>query len=264
MSRAAEPDYGLAAVRHKEVLAELHRRGQVSATALADRFGVTHETVRKDLIQLQERGLLRRVHGGAVPLESLAQETPVAARTAGAAQKARIARIARAAQRFVPDSGVLLLDSGSTTAAFADALEAGAGLLVITNSLPIAASLLPRVRRLSLLGGRVRPETEATVDHWALRALATVRADVAVLGTNAFSTANGLGTPDEAEAAVKAAMVESARLRVLLADSSKFGRESVFRYAALSDLDVVVTDDGLAPADAAALTRDFGLEVVRA
>ena len=261
MSRAAEPDYGLAAVRHKEVLAELHRRGQVSATALADRFGVTHETVRKDLIQLQERGLLRRVHGGAVPLESLAQETPVAARTAGAAQKARIAR---AAQRFVPDSGVLLLDSGSTTAAFADALEAGAGLLVITNSLPIAASLLPRVRRLSMLGGRVRPETEATVDHWALRALATVRADVAVLGTNAFSTAYGLGTPDEAEAAVKAAMVESARLRVLLADSSKFGRESVFRYAALSDLDVVVTDDGLAPADAAALTRDFGLEVVRA
>ncbi|GAA1798165.1 MAG: DeoR/GlpR family DNA-binding transcription regulator [Actinobacteria bacterium] len=261
MSRAVNVDLHLAATRHQQILTELAARGQVSAMGLAERLGVTHETIRKDLVVLQERGLLRRVHGGAVPVESLAHEAPVAARTAYGPEKLRIAEAARA---FLPDEGAVLLDSGTTTLALAQLLPPSEQLMAITNSLPIATTLLPRVGGLTIIGGRVRRETEASVDQWALRSLEAVRVDVAFLGTNAFSLDHGLATPDEAEAAVKSAFVGAARLRVLLADHSKFGRESVFRYATLHDIDVLVTDTGLSADDARAITDAAGVEVVRA
>lgn len=261
MSRAAGPDVHLAAGRHQFIIDELNARGQVQAVALAERLGVTHETVRRDLTLLQERGLLRRVHGGAVLAESLVHEAPVAMRTAYGPEKVRIAQAALA---FVPASGAVLLDSGTTTLTLAQALPSVPDLVAVTNSLPIATALLPRVGGLSILGGRVRRETEATVDQWALRSLAALRVDVAFLGTNAFSIEHGLATPDEAEAAIKAAFVTSARLRVLLADHSKFGRESLHRYARMDDIDVLITSRDLPEADAAELARSSGVEVIRA
>lgn len=261
MNRAPGGDPQLAATRHQVILDTLRARGQVSANGLADRLGVTHETVRKDLLHLQERGLLRRVHGGAVPVESLTHEVPVGGRTAYGPEKARIAQAAR---HFLPDAGAVLLDSGTTTAAFADALPVSPRIVAFTNSLPIALTLLPRLGAVTMLGGRVRPETLATADGWAMRAVEGVRADVAFLGANALSPEHGLSTPDETEAEIKGAFVRAARLRVLLADHSKVGRESVHRYAALADIDILVTDTGLPLQDADALTRDHGIEVVRA
>lgn len=251
----------LAALRHQLILQALLERGQVSANALAEQLGVTHETVRKDLVHLQERGLLRRVHGGAVPVESVAHEPHVGARTTHSREKARIAT---AAKQFIPDTGVVLIDSGSTTRALAEVFPPNPGILAVTNSLPIALALLGRAGTVATLGGRVRQETLATVDEWALRQLASIRADVAFLGANAFSVEYGLATPDQPEAAVKAAFVRSARVRILLADQSKFGRESVFTYAALTDIDVLVTDDRLTERAAAELERACGVEVIRA
>ncbi len=257
---SATGEVQLAALRHQVILENLHARGQVSANGLAEQLGVTHETVRKDLLLLQERGLLRRVHGGAVPVEPVAHEPPVAARTTYASEKARIAA---AAQQFIPETGAVLLDSGTTTAALADAFPPSPGVLAITNSLPIALTLLQRAGDVAILGGRVRQETQATVDQWALQHLESIRADVAFLGTNAFSVEHGLATPNQAEAAVKRALVRSARLRVLLADHSKFGRESVFQYAALTDIDVLVTDADLTDEAAAELVQTCGVEVMR-
>jgi DeoR family fructose operon transcriptional repressor len=251
----------LAALRHQTILETLLERGQVSANGLAEQLGVTHETVRKDLLFLQERGLLRRVHGGAVPVESVAYEPSVGARTTYAAEKSRIAA---AAKQFIPERGAVLIDSGTTTAALAEVFPPSPHVLAITNSLPIAMAMLPRAGTVATLGGKVRPETWATVDEWALQHLGSIRADVAFLGANAFSIEHGLATPDQSEAAVKAGFVRSARLRVLLADHSKFGRESVFRYAALTDIDVLVTDEGLTEQAAVELERSCGVEVIRA
>ncbi len=261
MTRPNGGDPQLAASRHQIILETLSSRGQVGANALADSLGVTHETIRKDLVHLQELGLLRRVHGGAVPVEALTHEIPVDGRTAYAPEKARIARAALA---FVPESGAVLVDSGTTTAAFAEALPARPRLVAFTNSLPIALVLLPRLGGVTILGGRVRPETLATADGWAIQSLEGVRADVAFLGANAISATHGLATPDEPEAEVKGALIRAARLRVLLADHSKLGRESVHRYAVLSDIDVLITDTGLTQADADVLTREHGVEVIRA
>lgn len=258
---SSEQHSPLAVGRQQTILDELSLRGQVSATALADRFGVTHETIRKDLTTLQQRGLLRRVHGGAVPSAPLRHEAPVRSRTSMAEEKARIGM---AAHEFLPSSGAVLIDSGSTTTAFAEHCPPAPDVLAFTNSLPIALLLLHTVGGVSILGGRVRPTTEATVDEWALQSLRSLRADVAFLGTNAFSVDHGLATPDDAESVLKRELVRSAQLRVLLADHTKFGRESVFRYADLADIDVLVTDAGLPDRDARDITARAGVEVVRA
>lgn len=252
----------LAAARRRTILQALHSEGQVSANTLSSALGVTHETVRKDLVSLHRQGLLRRVHGGAVPIGDapLSFEPALAARTGQAQEKKRIAA---AALDFVPDDGAILIDSGTTTMALAEALTARPGVLAITNSLPIALTLLSRVGSVTTLGGTVRDRTSATAGDWAVRHLDSVRADVAFLGTNAFSISAALATPDQSEAAVKSAFVRSAALRVLLADHTKFGRTSVFRYAELTDIDVLVTDIGLSRADALALERECSLEVMR-
>lgn len=109
---------------------------------------------------------------------------------------------------------------------------AGSTLVAVTNARPVALALLAHPQlTVHMLGGRVRHAPMASVDAWTLRELHEIRADVAFVGTNAFSLPYGLSTPDAAEAAVKAAMIESARLTVLLADHTKFGHESVFKYA---------------------------------
>lgn len=236
--------------------------GRIAVTAVAERFGVTTETVRRDLAVLERAGVLRRVHGGAVPAGALTLvETALAERHATRAEAKR--KIAAAALDLLPGpGGSVLLDGGSSTAALAEVLPGDRGLFVATNSVPIAARLatVPGVT-LQVLGGRVRGLTQCAVGDAAVRALADLRVDVAFLGTNGITPDHGLTTPDDAEAAVKRAMVRAGQRVVVLADSSKLGREHLVRFAALDDVDVLVTDGG---ADAAVLERigDAGVEVV--
>ncbi|CAM5296172.1 DeoR/GlpR transcriptional regulator OS=Streptomyces tendae OX=1932 GN=GUR47_27315 PE=4 SV=1 [Streptomyces tendae] len=109
----------------------------------------------------------------------------------------------------------------------------------------------------------MRHRTRAAVDAWALRAYGEIRADVAVVAANGFSVEHGLTTPDLAEAAVKRAALTAARRVVLLADSSKYAQEQFARFGALSDVDLLITDQGLTPEDAGDIER-AGTEVVRA
>lgn len=255
------PDLQPPSARHAAILGALRVSGQVRAVTIAGELGVTHETIRKDLLVLEARGLLRRVHGGAAPVESASFEPIFSARTDMAAEKKRIATAALA---FLPDRGAVLFDSGTTTGALASMLPHGSSFTAITNALPVATALMAHPQlTVHMVGGRIRTATMAAVDSWALRDLYEVRADVAFVGTNAFSSEHGLSTPDTAEAAIKREMVNSARLTVLLADHTKFGREAIFAYAQLSDIDVLITDDGLHESDAARLGTSPRLEVIR-
>jgi DeoR family fructose operon transcriptional repressor len=250
-----------ATTRQAAILNTLRTRGQVKAVQVAEELGVTHETIRKDILALEAHGLLRRVHGGALPVESISFEPDVSSRTAMSSEKQRIAA---AAIEYLPTTGAVLIDAGSTTAALAANLPHGTPLVTITNALPIALALTANPQlTVHMLGGRIRRATMATVDAWALRDLEELRVDVAFVGTNAFSLDHGLSTPDAAEAAVKRTMIEAARLTVLLADHTKFGREAVFKYADLDMVDVLVTDDGMTAAEARSLEVGAGVEVVR-
>jgi DeoR family transcriptional regulator, fructose operon transcriptional repressor len=228
--------------RQAEVLRLLGADGRVESACLAELFGVSAESVRKDLARLEARGLLRRVHGGAVPGRPRREEPNVATRTEQAAEKSAIARHAL---RFVPDGGSLLLDAGTTTLRLAELLPTDRELVVYTNAIPVLSTLVRRGIAAVGLGGRVRPETMAAVGPLAVAALATINVDVAFLGTNALSFRRGLTTPDADEAEVKHAMLAAARQRVFLVDTSKFGRESLARHATLQDVDILVTDDAV-------------------
>jgi DeoR family transcriptional regulator, fructose operon transcriptional repressor len=248
--------------RQQAIAALVAAEGRVSVSQLADRYAVTTETVRRDLSTLERAGLVRRVHGGVVPADALrALETAVTDRDRSSA--AEKDRIAAAALEFVPVSGTVVFDAGTTTARLAALLPLDQRLGVITHAVPIAARLAghPTVD-LRLLPGRVRRTTQAAVGEDTVAALSRLRTDVAFVGTNGVSARHGLSTPDHGEAAVKAAIVAGARRVVLLADADKLGDEHLVRFAAISDLDVLVTDTRATTHGLLGPFEDAGVKVV--
>ncbi|TGB06776.1 DeoR/GlpR family DNA-binding transcription regulator [Streptomyces sp. MZ04] len=248
--------------RQQEILRLARDGGRVDVLSLAEEFQVTAETIRRDLKALDRAGLVRRVHGGAIPAGRLDFEPDLAEREGTSADEKD--RIAKAALAELPAEGSVILDAGSTVARLAASLPLESTFTVVTHGLPTAARLAdhPGIQ-LHLIGGRVRSRTRAAVDAWALRAYGEIRADVLFLATNGFSAEAGLTTPDLAEAAVKRAAIGAARRVVLLADSTKHGQEHFARFGDLDDVDLLITDTGLSPEDAAAI-EGGGTEVVRA
>jgi DeoR family fructose operon transcriptional repressor len=229
--------------RQHAIASLVAERGRVGVTAVAEQFGVTTETVRRDLALLERTGMLRRVHGGAVQAGALSLVEPGLGERHDTRTEAK-RKIAAAALDLLPAAdGSVILDGGSTTAALAEVLPTDRALYVATNSVPIASrlSVSPGVT-LHVLGGRVRGVTQTAVGDATVRAMQDLRVDVVFLGTNGVSPAHGFSTPDEAEAATKRAMVRAAQRVVVLGDSSKLGREHLVRFAAVDDVDVLVTD----------------------
>lgn len=248
--------------RQQAIASLVMTKGRASVTELARAYDVTTETVRRDLAVLDRAGLLRRVHGGAVPTRALhLVEQGVGERESTHAEHKDA--IAAAAIEFFPLSGAtVLLDAGTTTGRIAAALPTDRELVVVTNSVPIAARLAgtPSIN-LQLLGGRVRGLTQAAVGEQTLRVLDTLRVDIAFIGTNAINVRHGLSTPDTEEAAVKRAMVTAANYVVVAADSSKVGREDFVSFAPLSSVHTLITDSEISAADRDQLTEQ-GVEVV--
>ena len=250
--------------RQQAIADRVLSQGRASVAELAQAYDVTTETVRRDLAALDRAGVVRRVHGGAVPVRALHVVEPgVDERETTRADHKEA--IARAAADFVPLSGAsVLFDAGTTTARVAALLPTDRELGVVTNAVPSAArrAAMPSVT-LQLLGGRVRGLTQAAVGEPVLRTLDTLRVDIAFIGTNGITVRHGLSTPDGEEAAVKRAMVRCANYVVVLADSSKIGREEFVSFAPIDSVDALITDPEISASDRAALT-ERGVEVVLA
>ncbi|WP_394215216.1 DeoR/GlpR family DNA-binding transcription regulator [Brachybacterium vulturis] len=245
--------------RQRRILDELSRSGRVTVTELAAQYEVTTETIRRDLDQLAERTLLVRVHGGAVPRRTAEVEPDLTSRRVKNVEAKR--RIAHAAAALLPNDpqAAVLLDAGSTTAELLPHLSGRHGP-VITNAPAIAQGALVHTDlAVHVLPGRVRPTTEAAVGSATVQALRPLHPEVAFLGCNGVG-AEGFMTPDPEEAAVKTAMVRAAGRRVVLADSTKIGARHLVTFAALTDVDVLVTDAEL-PAQLRRHLIDSGTEV---
>lgn len=248
--------------RHARIIELARSQGRVEVARLADELEVTPETVRRDLTALERQGLLRRVHGGAIPIERLGFEPGVGTRAGVLTTEKE--RIAKAALALLPDEGSILLDAGTTTARLAAVLPEDRELTVVTNGLDIAVTLAQRPNLTVLaLGGRVRGRTLAAVDVWALQALEDTFVDVAFLGTNGISAERGLTTPDPTEAAVKRAMIGAARRSVVLGDHTKVGADHLIRFGDLDQIDTFVTNSEL-DLELAGELEATGLMVVRA
>jgi DeoR family fructose operon transcriptional repressor len=251
-----------AAERQQAMTQLVRERGRISVVELASQYEVTTETVRRDLSLLEDRNLVRRVHGGAVPADALTLiEAGLPDRDVSRIEQKQ--RIAVAAVELLPRAdSTVIVDAGTTTVRLSRLLPANLRISVITHAVPIAAQLAgsPQIE-LHLLPGRVRRHTPAAVGPETVEALDKVRADLAFVGTNGLTVEHGLSTPDRTEAAVKRAIVERARRVVVLADSSKVGVERTIKFAELSAIDTLVTDKEIATSDRRAIER-AGVEVI--
>ena len=248
--------------RQQEILRRARLAGRVDVVTLAEVLAVTTETIRRDLTVLERAGVVRRVHGGAIPVERLGFEPAVAARDV--VMTGEKERIGKAALAELPEDGAIIIDAGTTTGRLAEAIPADRELIVVVNSPPLAMLLAARPNMtVIMIGGRVRGRTMAAVDDGGLQPLDRLHVDVAFMATNGISPDRGLTTPDPAEASMKRAMIACARRTVLLADHTKVGNDYLARFGALDDVDLFVTDSGLDPATTDDLTLR-GLRVVRA
>src|SRR5712691_3004847 len=163
--------------RQQEILRRARAEGRVDVVRLAEDLAVTSETIRRDLTVLERAGVLRRVHGGAIPVERLGFEPAVAARDA--VMTAEKERIAKAALAELPEGGSIIIDAGTTTGRLVEALPADYEVTVVVNSPPLAASLAMRANvTVIVLGGRLRGRTLATVDDMMLQPLSQLHVDV--------------------------------------------------------------------------------------
>ena len=251
-----------AAERQQAMTQLVRERGRISVVELAQQYDVTTETVRRDLSVLEDRNLVRRVHGGAVPADALTLlEAGLPDRDVSRIEQKQ--RIASAALDLLPRAdSTVVLDAGSTTVRLSRLLPPNLRMTVVTHAVPIAAQLAgsPQIE-LHLLPGRVRRHTHAAVGPETVEALDSIRADLAFVGTNGLSVEHGLSTPDRTEAAVKRAIIGRARRVVVLADSSKIGVERTIKFAELSEIDTLVTDKEIAASDRRSIER-AGVEVI--
>ncbi|NIR29413.1 MAG: DeoR/GlpR transcriptional regulator [Gammaproteobacteria bacterium] len=252
----------IAQQRRRVILAHLSRADQVTVNQLATELRASKETIRRDLADLDAQHLLRRVHGGAVPAQTGAEEAFNRRALQHRTEKQRIGT--RAAELFKSGDS-LFIDAGTTTAAFAGALARLSGLTVFTNSMEVAARLWagPGEIRVHVLGGDYYGEVAETLGAETVHQINRLRADHAVLTVGTVDAEGGFMDFNMDEATVATAMVRSARTVTVLADHSKLGRTSQVRVCALSPVARLVTD-APPPATLAEALERGGVEVLLA
>ncbi len=230
--------------RQHKIADYVQERERASVQELAQHFQVSESTVRRDLKILEEEGKLRRTHGGAVAFVSDNSEPTFVEKE----DRYRLQKelIAKEAASMVREGDSIILDSGTTTYYLAKELKTFKKLTVVTNSVAVAQELSANTGiDLILTGGTLRHETLAMVGPLAEKALESVHVDKAFVAINGLDPVIGLTTPNMLEASTKRAFFRSTKQVILLMDHSKYGRVSFAKVAALSEIDQLLTDDGI-------------------
>ena len=245
----------LAEERRQAVVDLVRSRGAARLAELAEELGVSEMTTRRDVAELAARGLVDRVHGGAMAPRAASTDEPGFTAKSALHVEAKTA-IAREAARLVAPGTSVAVSAGTTTHLAAGMLRDVPGLTVVTNSLPVADLLSTGAagapgrgaaeREVLLVGGRRTP-SRALVGPLAVRALEGVNVDVLLLGAHGLDPQRGLTTPTLEEAETDRALARAARRVVVLADSSKWRVVGLATALPLEEVDVLVTDDALAP-----------------
>jgi DeoR/GlpR family transcriptional regulator of sugar metabolism len=249
----------LALERRRRLLQLVRANGSSNVWQLADALGVSPSTVRRDLRDMDESGLLTRVHGGASVRDS-ALEPVLASRAAQHAEEKRL--IGKQAAATVPEGATVLITGGTTTEAMLPHLTGHEQLTVLTNGLNIAYHLArhPQIS-VVVLGGVLRHEEMSLLGPIAEHVLAEFHVDVAFSSAFGISADTGLSGANVTEAGTDRRMLAAAERLVVLADASKFGRRGPVRLAATDQIDCLVTD-GQAPEDELHRLQDIGVDVV--
>lgn len=245
--------------RRRHILATLQRQGKVVVTELSAALHVSIDTIRRDIRELADAGLVQRVHGGALPPVEMAADYRVRQDHAPQAK----AEIARAAVQLLRDGQVIFLDGGTTTLQVARQLPATLRATIVTNSPPIAVALSehPRVE-IYLMGGQIFKSSLITIGAEALAEAQMTRADVCLVGVCSLHPEHGLSVPDREEAYLKRLMIANAAETVALVSAEKLGTLAPYIVAPLRDLTSIVTD-ATVPAERLAPYRAQGITIVQ-
>ncbi len=243
--------------RQQRILETLRRSGKVTVEELTDAFGVSAPTVRADLAALDTRRLLRRTHGGALPLETSLYEPPFAEREAAHHHEKR--RIGRAAAALVRSGETVILDAGTTTHEIARALaETGRrDITVVTNNLPSAVLLMDAAPQITVIvvGGQTQPRRRATLGALAAKFLEPLRADRVFLGVSGVHPEAGLTAVDFDAVQTKQAMLAHAGEVIVVADSGKIGQTAFAQIAPVGVCALLLTDTDISDEDVVALSE---------
>ena len=247
--------------RQHLILSRLRTRGAVRITALSKELGVSAMTIRRDIADLADKGLLKRVHGGAVttstllsePLFSVKSQMDIGLKDA----------IAQEAIKYVAPGDVIAIGGGTTAYVFAQHLSSG--ITILTNSIPVAElvqALESKDVEVIVTGG-VTTRSNSLVGPIADKVVASLRVNTVFLGTHSVSIPRGFLMPNSLEAATDMAMMDIADRTIILTDHTKWSCTSLSLFARFDQVDTVITDDGLDP-DSVGKTRDLVKELVLA
>ena len=247
--------------RQHLILSRLRTRGAVRITALSKELGVSAMTIRRDIAELADKGLLKRVHGGAVTtstLFSVKSQMDIGLKDA----------IAQEAIKYVAPGDVIAIGGGTTAYVFAQHLlesQQSSGITILTNSIPVAElvqALESKDVEVIVTGG-VITRSNSLVGPIADKVVASLRVNTVFLGTHSVSIPRGFLMPNSLEAATDMAMMDIADRTIVLTDHTKWSCTSLSLFARFDQVDTVITDDGLDP-DSAAKTKDLVKELVLA
>jgi DeoR family transcriptional regulator, aga operon transcriptional repressor len=228
-------------VERQEMIADfVNRKQRASIAELCEAFGISEATARRDLETLDERGLIRRVHGGAIPTRHTPPEMPILQRSSEELEEKRA--IGRVAAELVKDGETIFLGSGSTVLEMARALRGRKSITVLTNSLPVVNELadMPEIT-LVMLGGVFRPTELSFIGHITEQALSDVLADKVFIGIRAIDEKEGLTNAYLPETMTDRAILKIGSEIIVLADHTKCGRHTTVRLAPLSSVHILVT-----------------------
>jgi len=229
--------------RHEEIVEALNLHGGASAEELAERFGVSLVTMRRDLRHLEESGRIRRTHGGARLSKTSVVEFAYVERGSRNAVEKRA--IARELANMIPPESTVAFDSGTTTLEVARAIVDIQGLTVVTNSLAIASVLYAQESiETILVGGTARRKSPDLTGRLTTENLKRFRVDYAVLGADGVNE-EGVYTNAVDVGQVCEAVLAAGTKAILLADNSKINRPAFYRYAQVTDFDLIITDEGV-------------------
>lgn len=242
----------------KQIIMEmLNDKQRIVVPELCTLFNTSPATIRNDLNELQQAGLLKRTHGGAILNKQVSHENAFVQEVDHLAEKQAIAKYALT---LVNDGDTIVIDTGTTTMELAKLLHAKKRLTIVVNDIKIAAELERSCdANIVFIGGYMRRGLHCTVGPLARAALTDIKVDKAFIATNGL-TIDGLSTPDMYQADIKKMMIQIADHTIVLADSSKFGSSAFQLFARLDDFDTLITDDGADP-DSLSPFREHGINV---
>ncbi len=235
----------LAEERRQKILELIYRNGQVSGSELCELFGVSDETVRRDLAAVAMAHPIKKVHGGAVLITQRNRDLPYERRRARNREQKRLIGIAAA--RHIADHDVIVLDSGTGAEAIAEAISGVSDIRIIVAALPVAQILLRKRAngdfsgRIYFVGGELHSSCENASGGLAAQGLRQFQADKVFVGVTAVSE-NGISVWDEDDGVYSTALIDCATEVIVYAESDKLGKESFYRVCPLETLSCLITD----------------------